>query len=507
MSLLSLVLAAPLLSQAAAAGLDWNAASVEHLYNRAGFGAKPAEVAKALEKSPEAFVDALLAGFGPGQLDFSYEVVHRPDPKAFPDQKLYFDACAERRRRERLVIADYAAEWVRVMVASEHPLREKMVLFWHNHLVSSAADVKSYVAMIRQNELFRREGLGSFKQLLHAIVRDPAMIVYLDNDQNVAGNPNENLAREIMELFALGIGNYTEDDIKEGARALTGWKTDDIATEAKFLPKLHDKGKKTILGRSGEFGADEFVDILLDQPACPRFIAGKLIAYFEGPKPDEARLNEYASFLKEHDYALAPFLKKLFLDPRFYRAEVRGQRIAGPVEFVVGCARRLDTPIPPKLLMLGAAQLGQRLFEPPNVKGWEEGQAWIRTSTMLGRGNLAGVLMGTVPPTSVIIEERFDGQSLMDDEKVTGYVSKIALQARVAAAQPPTDAAIVTELTDELLPVSLSEASRAALLAYLAHERGKLGLADGKLLDAEACEDVLRRLAHLILSLPEAQLG
>jgi hypothetical protein len=507
MNLISFALVAPLY-QAPAPGLDWNAHNVEHLYNRAGFGAKPEEIDRALKGTPAVLVDQFVAGFGPGGVPFKYEVIHRPDPAAFPDQKDYFAACAERRRRERLVIADYASAWVQTMVEGKDPLREKMVLFWHNHLVSSAADVKSYVAMIRQNELFRREALGSFRTLLHAIVRDPAMMVYLDNDQNVVGNPNENLAREIMELFALGIGNYTEDDIKEGARALTGWKTDDIATEAKFLPKLHDKGKKKILGREGEFDADQFVEILLDQPACSRFIAGKLIAYFEGPQPDEARLAEYAGFLKEKDYALAPFLKKLFLDPRFYREEVRSQRIAGPVEFLIGCARRLDAPIPPKLLMLGAAHIGQRLFEPPNVKGWEGGEAWIRTATMLGRGNLAGVLMGTVQPASVLTEERFDGQSLLDDEHVTTYVPKLDLRARVAAAKAASDAAIIDGLTTQLLAVPLSAASRTALLSFLARERGTLGVADGKLLDAgEPSERVLRRLAHLILSLPEAQLG
>jgi uncharacterized protein (DUF1800 family) len=508
MNALSFVLLAPFAQERSAPGLEWNARNAEHLLNRAAFGAAPGEVERALAKTPAQVLDELLTKTPVAVEPFAYEVVHRPDPNAFKDPHAYFEACAERRRRERKVIAEYADWWVAKMVAGQDPLREKMVLFWHNHLVSSAVDVKSYVAMIRQNELFRREGLGSFRTLMHAIVRDPAMIVYLDNDQNVVGNPNENLAREIMELFALGIGNYTEQDIKEGARALTGWKTDDIATEAKFLPKLHDTEKKSILGRSGDFGADEFVDVLLDQPACPRFIAGKLLAYFEGTWPDEARHAEYAAYLKAQNYELAPFLRKLFLDPRFYRDEIRGQRIAGPVEYMVGCARRLAAPFPPQLLMLGAAQLGQRLFEPPNVKGWEGGEAWIRTSTLIGRGNMAGVLMGVVSPTEVIQEERFDGQSLMDDERVTAYRPKIDMRARVGSMAVGTDAALVDALADQLLPVPLTAESRAGLVAFLVAERQRLGVAEGKLLDAgEKTEDLLRRLAHLILSLPEAQLG
>jgi hypothetical protein len=496
------------IAQEPSAGFEWNARNAEHLYNRAAFGARPEEIAQALERPPQALVDALLEGFTEEERLFPYEVIHRPDPKAFPDQKDYFEACAERRRRERKVIADYASWWVEGMVTSRDPLREKMVLFWHNHLVSSVADVKSYVAMIRQNELFRREALGNFSRLLHAIASDPAMMIYLDNDQNVVGNPNENLAREIMELFALGIGNYTEQDIKEGARALTGWKTDDIATQARFLPKLYDKGEKTILGKTGAFGADDFVDILLDQPACPRFIAFKLLRYFEGVEPEAARLSEYTSYLREQDYELAPFLRKLFLDPRFYRDEIVCQRIAGPVEFVVGCARRLGGEFPPKLLMLGAAHLGQRLFEPPNVKGWEEGEAWIRTSTFLGRGNVAGVLMGVAKPTAVIVEERFDGQALTDDEIVSGYAPRLDLTGTVRRLGAKADAEIVSRFADRLLPVPLTAPSQAVLVEFLAAERAQLGLADGQLLGAGAkTEDVLRRLAHLILSLPEAQLS
>jgi len=507
MNTLLLALLCPL-AQEAAPGVPWNARTVEHLYNRAGFGASPEEIARALEGTPEALVDALLAGFAEDERTFPYEVIHRPVLEDFPNQHDYFDACAERRRRERLVMADYAAWWVEAMVASHDPLREKMVVFWHNHLVSSAADVKSYVAMIRQNELFRREALGSFRRLLHAIVSDPAMMVYLDNDQNMVGNPNENLAREIMELFALGIGNYTEQDIKEGARALTGWKTDDIATEPHLLPKLHDTGEKTILGRKGNFDAGDLVDILLDQPACPRFIAFKLLRYLEGVEPEAARLAEYADFLKASDFEIAPFLRKLFLDPRFYREEIVGHRIAGPVEFVVGSARRLGASFPPKLLWLAAAHTGQRLFEPPNVKGWEEGEAWIRTSSLLGRGNVAGILLGITPPSEVIEEVRSDGLSLMDDSKVSGYVPEISMTALAQRLGARGEGELVDGLAEQLLAVPLSAASRTVLVEFLAGERGRLGLEEAKLLGAgEKTEDLLRRLAHLILSLPEAQLN
>jgi hypothetical protein len=366
------------------------------------------------------------------------------------------------------------------------------------------------------------------------------MIEYLDNNQNRRGNPNENLARELMELFTLGVGNYTEQDIKEGARALTGWRTNDDWSESYFAPRQHDDGKKTILGRTGRFDADDFVDILLEEPACPRWLAGKLIHFFEGRDPAPERLAEYAAFLAERKYEIAPFLQKLFLDPRFYRDEIEGERISGPVEYLVGCTRRLGIEVPSQLIWIGAGQLGQRLFDPPNVKGWEGDEAWITTSSLLARGNMAGMLLGVVHFEDVLKEDGFDlddepamdggmmggmssdakppkkdakvdlGPDLGALKRLTGefYFPRINLSARLARLGTASDAQIVDVLAGELLPVELSPESRSALLEFLAVERKAAAIADGKLLQNPAKgEDVLRRLAHLILSLPEGQLG
>ena len=524
----------------------WNARNVEHLYNRAGFGARPAEVEYALRQRPAAFVKQLLEGFAPTSDPLFIDIPAMPERRDFEDRDEFEKAQNRFRAEERRVLTSFAGWWIDQMIEAKHPLQERMVLFWHGYFTSSTRDVKRTAAMVAQNELFRRHALGNFSELVHAIVRDPAMLEYLDNNENRKDRPNENLARELMELFTLGEGNYTEIDIKEGARALTGWRTTDDKTGSYFQPRNHDDGEKTILGKTARFDADGFVDLLLAQPACPRWVARKLIVHFEGVEPDEARLAEYASFLVEKRWELRPFLMKLFLDPRYYRDEVRAERISSPVEYLVGATRRLGITVPPQILWLGAGQLGQRLFDPPSVKGWEGGEAWITTSTLLGRGNMAGMLIGVVKledvlredPLEVEPEDSMMGGDMMGGDAMSGadakdakkagkrkvdlgpemtglqrmtnemYFPRINLTARMQRAKVAGDMQIVDTLADELLPVPLSEPSRAALLAFLRAERSVLSLEDGRLLTAGVkCEEILRRLAHLILSLPEAQLG
>lgn len=407
----ALVSVAPLVGslRAQTGDVEWNAQRAEHLLNRASFGARPNEIDYVVRTGREAFVHELLTGLAPAGEPFFVDAPVKPSRRELDalSEKDRRDALDRYRRDERELLFAYAGWWVEQMVDAKDPLREKMVLFWHGYFTSSMRDVKNGEAMIRQNELFRRYALGNFGDLLRAVLRDPAMLEYLDNNQNKKDKPNENLARELMELFTLGVGNYSEDDIKEAARALTGWRTQG-GSEALYSPRQHDNGKKTILGRTGRFDGDDVVDILLAQPACPRWVAGKLLEYFEGRKPSEARLAEYANFLKQQKYELAPFLEKLLVDERFYADELVGERIAGPVEYMVGSVRRLGVEVQPALLWLAAGQLGQRLFDPPNVKGWEGGEAWISTSTLLARGNMAGMLLGVVKLEDVLKDDSFE---------------------------------------------------------------------------------------------------
>jgi len=543
--------------------VEWNARAAEHLLNRAGFGARPAEIERAVRVGQAAFVEELLAGYGDEE-PFFLDPPERPARAEMaamgPEERR--EAQGRYRREQRELLFQFSGWWIDQMLEGRHPLRERMTLFWHGYFTSSFREVKNAAAMVRQNELYRKHALGRFDQLLREVVRDPAMLAYLDNDQNRKASPNENLARELMELLTLGEGNYTEQDVKEAARALTGWQARE-GESAFFNRRQHDRGRKSVLGVSGNLDADGLVDVLLKQPACPRWVAGKLLAWFEGREPEEARLAEYAAFLKKSEWDLSAVLRKLFLDPEFYCEAVVGTRIAGPVEYLVGSCRRLGLEPPPQLVWLAAGQLGQRLFDPPNVKGWEGGAAWVTTSSLLQRGNYAGMLLGVVkledvlrPDPEMASEMSMDEPSMDEgDEGIetdpaempkaprerTGgedragpaaarararlqaaglgaelgglrrlgelYRPSLNLSARCARAGAASDAAILESLCSELLAVELTAPSRAVLARFLAEERASLGVADGKLLEHQPeAERHLRRLAHLILSLPEAQL-
>src|SRR5258707_6523381 len=243
--------------------------------------------------------------------------------------------------------------------------------------------------------------------MLAGMPKDPALLTYLDNQVNKKGNPNENLARELLELFSLGIGNYQEQDIKEIARALTGRGTDGHGLYS-YNKGAHDDGDKTFLGQTGKFDGDDVVRIVLEQDACPRYVARRILTYFEGAEPTRERLDEYAAFLRAQKFELEPLLRKLFLDPAFYREEVLGARVQGPIEYMVGMARRLRLKPAPLVVAAGASLLGQRIFAPPNVKGWDEGEAWITTATLMQRGNLAGLLLGVVQIDDVIRADDVD---------------------------------------------------------------------------------------------------
>jgi hypothetical protein len=561
--------------------LAWGPREAEHLFNRAGFGARPEQVARAVALGREATVEGLLSG--PARDPFFYEPPPRPPRELVQsmseeERRRLF---AQRQRDQNQIVHAFAGWWVEEMLDGSDPLRERMTLFWHGYFTSSFRDLRDPLAMVRQNDLLREHALGRFGDLLRGIVRDPAMLEYLDNDQNRRRNPNENFARELMELFTLGEGQFSEQDVKEAARALTGWVVQ-RGEDPRLVRRMHDRGTKTILGKTGDFGADELVGILLEQPACSRFLAARLLTYFEGLPPEEERLDDYAELLRTADYRVSALLVELFNDPHFYSDAVVGQRIAGPIDFLVGSARRLGVEPPGELVWLAASQIGQRLLDPPNVRGWEGGRSWITTATLLQRGNMAGMLLGVVKPTDLIAEDPAlsmesmerdpapqemmgdgdaddsDAEDVDAEDRGTaqgtepvpemgaepegrrpgpgaarkgrgarpralgpdmirmarvmaggGWRPGIHLTSRCQRAGALQDVQIVELLGGELLAVPLTPEGRVTLLGFLERERAALGAADGHLFDGEhavEAEILLRRLAHLALSLPEAQL-
>ncbi len=276
--------------------------------------------------------------------------------------------------------------WLREMLETPSPLTERMTLFWHNHFATSAQKVRIAHLLYRQNVLLRREALGNFGALLHGVTHDPAMLIYLDNAQSRRGAPNENFAREVMELFTLGEGRYSEQDIKEAARAFTGLSVDRQTLEYRFRPFFHDGGEKTLFGKSGRFTAAQALDLMLSRPEVSSFIAAKLWKELVSPTPERSELARAAQAFRDARYEVKPLLRSLLLSDTFWAKENRGSLIRSPVELVVGTMRTFDIR-PPSLgpAAFASALLGQNLLAPPNVKGWPGGEEWINSTTLLGR--------------------------------------------------------------------------------------------------------------------------
>ena len=276
--------------------------------------------------------------------------------------------------------------WLREMTDTPSPLTERMTLFWHNHFVSAQPKVRYALLMYRQNLLLRQHALGNFRELLHAVAKDPAMLIYLDSATNRRGAPNENFAREVMELFTLGEGAYSEADVKEAARAFTGWSIDPATAAFMFRPRLHDDGEKTVLGTSGKLRGEDVLDILLAQPATAEFIVRKLWREFVSPQPDSARVTDIAKRFRKSDFEIAVAVRELLLQPEVVQRSEDNALVKSPVELVVGLLRQSQGAVTnPAALALGVAGMGQNLFAPPNVRGWPGGEAWINTQTLLAR--------------------------------------------------------------------------------------------------------------------------
>ncbi len=333
----------------------------------------------------------------------------------------------QQQRTDRRQIADLQRWWLERMIETPRPLEEKMTLFWHGHFATGYRKIENSYHMFQQNQMFRANALGNFGALLGGIVRDPAMLGYLDNQLNRRAAPNENLAREIMELFALGEGNYTENDIKEGARTLTGYGFE--GNDFVFSQNQHDTGSKRLFGRSGNFDGEDFVEIILSQRACSEFIAKKIYEFFVAEVPTDRRdpaydpivsvIKQMARTLVQNKYQLAPMLTELFESEHFYSPRFVCEQIKSPVQLVVGAVRSLNTPVRDLGILNDALNLmGQQLFEPPSVAGWSGGRSWINTSTLFVRQNILTFLLTGKTPSGydpLARVERHESTALLSD--------------------------------------------------------------------------------------------
>lgn len=356
-----------------------NSKKIRHLYSRAGFGlrfedlrmAEHSTIKQAVERLFKSSEEIKPLDIIAGNIDYKTFLSKGNDMT----KKMFLQ---EQRQQEK----GLNVYWVKQMSEAEAQLREKMTLFWHNHFACRTQNAW-YAQQL--NNIHRANALGNFKTMLLEVAKAPAMLQFLNNQQNQKNHPNENFARELMELFTIGRGNYTEQDVKESARAFTGWG---FNQQGLFVtrPNLHDNGQKTFLGQTGNFGGEDIIDMLLAKKETARFISTKLYKYLVNETPDQMHVNAMADVLYNGKYEIAPLLEFVFTADWFYDPKNTGNLIKAPVEFIVGLNRQFYVQYQnPDVMMQFERTLGQVLFYPPNVAGWPGGKNWIDSSSMMYR--------------------------------------------------------------------------------------------------------------------------
>jgi len=370
------------------------------LLTRAGFAPGETEVRAVAPLTQTMAVDQMLANVQ------VHAATLPPDwiDEAIVSPRAYRAMSEEQRQAARARQARMGIElrgwWLREMSTTASPLSERMTLFWHNHFVSAQPKVRYAQMMYRQNVLLREHALGRFDALLHAVARDPAMLIYLDAATSRQGAPNENLAREVMELFTLGEGAYSESDVKEAARAFTGLSVDPERGSFVFRRALHDAGVKTVFGRSGAFDADAVLDVLLAQPATAEFIVARLWREFVSPQPDAARVRVIARQFRASGWRINLAVRALLLQPEVVERADDSALVKAPVELMIGMVRQSGGSIAlPASAAVAVAGMGQNLFSAPNVRGWPGGEAWITTQTLLARKQFIERALSAAPAT------------------------------------------------------------------------------------------------------------
>lgn len=571
---------------------QWNAERAAHLLERAGFGPTPEEIARFAAMTPQQAVATLVR---PQSIDnshlppFDASDIHEPGLEPFPASRPATTEAAKARgealgvaakpegnrrlqpvvnkffywlRASRLETHRVAYWWANRMLLTQRPLEEKMALFWHGHFATHEDKVRDARKMLQQLQLFQAKGLGNFRELMIGVAQDPAMLAFLDAGVNVKGAPNENFAREIMEMFTMGVGNYSERDIREAARAFTGWNYDDL----RFVVNRaqHDDSDKLVFGRRGPFDGVQVIDLILEQPVTAEYLAGRIYRYLARDEITPELRKRLGAVLRDNRYEIAPLLEAIFLSRDFYSPEVVGTRIKSPVELVVSTYRKLglkEVPGVPDFNDVTGA-LGQHLLYPPTVAGWAYGRSWITPGLLMERGNFARDVL--FPDFTALPNDRFpsnatgleiravherisrglditaatvpEGKDMAggeamamsnrmsdrDEEFNTRYgsyrgwqkavevvkpiprtMARVDLSGLVVASGSRTTADAVDALARRFLSAPIGAAQRAAWVEFLTRELGTDRIERA----STYMEDGLRMLLHLMLASPDYQLG
>jgi len=553
---------------------DWTYERAAHLIERAGFGATPEEIERLARLTPQQAVDQLvdyaaidnsaskpfqesgvwdrgMDPFPPSRADAVRQARERGEAlgvRALPEgsprrlqpvvDKFFYGLRANSIETQRL-----AVWWANRMLTTNRPLEEKLTLFWHGHFATGDAKVRDYRMMLRQNEMLRANASGGLRDLLVGILKDPAMLVYLDNGENVKSHPNENFGRELLELFTMGVGNYTERDVREAARSFTGWTNDVLAF--KFDRDQHDFGDKVFLGKTAPLNGEDVIDIILAQPVTAEYVSAKIYRNFVRDEAPAAIRTDLGRSFRASGYQIKPLLKRIFLSRDFYSPAAVATQIKSPVVLVVSTYRKMGLRELPTIPDFGrlTSGLGQTLFDPPNVAGWAGGRTWITPATLLQRGNLfRDVLFADartfrapdrlMPATYARVGENLakgmnvteatkegtgdaesNAQLERDEDYNTRYasyrgyvaafertkpiprhVAELNLSAMLTAAHATTAEAIVDHLTRRFLSVPPTQMDRGVFIDFLRDR-------------STTSESDLRELLYLVLSAPAYQVN
>jgi len=448
---------------------DWNAQRAAHLLERAGFGGTPEEIAQLAAMTPEAAVRRLVyhKDIANNLPAFDHSGIHDAGLEPFPASRpaatdlakqtgesmgIKVKPSGNRRlqpvankffywlRASRLETHRVAYWWANRMLATSRPLEEKMALYWHGHFATSEEKVRDYRKMLKQNELFRTQGTGNFRDLLIGVAQDPAMLAFLDAGVNVKGAPNENFAREIMEMFSMGVGNYSETDIREAARAFTGWNFVDL--DFVITPEKHDATTKTFFGKQGNFDGVAVIDVILSQPVTSEYVAGKIYRFFVRQDLSPELRTQLGARLRQSNYEIAPLLETILLSRDFYSPASMATHIKSPVELVISTYKKMGLAEVPGVPDFNdvTESLGQKLLYPPTVAGWANGKSWITPGLLLARGNF--VYDTLYPNINFLPPDRYP----LTDYKIGEVNEKLALGLDVTTATKP-DAKEVTSMS------------------------------------------------------------
>jgi uncharacterized protein (DUF1800 family) len=564
---------------------DWNYDTAAHLLERAGFGGTPEEIAALAKLTPAQAVARLVRFQGAPAVNlppFDESNIHDPGLEPFPPSRPAVTEMAKKNgealgikvkpsgnRRIQPIVDKFfywlrasaletnrvAYWWANRMLSSPRPLEEKMALFWHGHFASNEAKVRDYRKLLGQLKLFEKEGLGNFHTLTLAVAQDPAMLSFLDAGVNVKGASNENFAREIMELFTMGPGNYTEQDIREAARAFTGWNYVDL----RFVinQSEHDNDPKTFLGKTGNLDGADIIDRIMERPVTAEFITAKIYHFFVRDELSPELQKQLADFFRQNNYEIKPLMEKIFLSRDFYSAASTGTHIKSPVELAVNTYKKLglhDIPGVPDFNTQTRA-LGQQLFQPPTVAGWAQGRSWITPGLLLERANfMRDILFPTIsflPPDRYTgsgevrrvadrLREGMDITTATKNDSKTGGMAESNMEAdrdedfntrygsfrgsqlaiervkpitrdvanpdltgMIERADVATSGQAVDYLIRRFMSVAPDSTVRARIADFLTKQLGTANIAEAR----TYMEQPLRMTLHLIMSQPEYQLN